>query len=147
MCLVGLVLPAIALYFAVLELKPATGLPLFFPKDSNLGALQDLQKRFGNETSISQTNMRFCGGMLCTPEQCTEVENNPAPTLAPIGHLPGDVLHPVPQPSPSPAATPGSEVPQPSPTPVPPAPTLAPVGNQDFSVKIEVKGHTKSEIE
>eukprot|EP00913_Durusdinium_trenchii_P000656 g609.t1 len=48
------------------QLRPSNGLPQFFPKDSNLGGLQELQLRFGNETSVNMQEMAMCNGQVQT---------------------------------------------------------------------------------
>lgn len=77
-CLAGLLIPLGAIVVATRQLRPASGLPQFFPKDSNLGALQDLQKRFGNETAIGHMDLRVCGGVVRKASVCQKIAEEAA---------------------------------------------------------------------
>ncbi|CAE7941764.1 Disp1, partial [Symbiodinium sp. KB8] len=100
-----------ALQSAVRNLRPSNGLPKFFPEDSNLGGLQLLQMRFGNETSIESTELKLCHGRAQDAKLACDTEGRPTPTAAPPTeppplHLPGNFKPAMPRPSPPPPPPP-----------------------------------------
>ncbi|CAE8615751.1 unnamed protein product [Polarella glacialis] len=101
----GLVLTGGALSMAVRDLKPANGVPQFFPKESNLGALQDLQKRFGNESSVAGEDLKYCNGIyIPSAGQCTSraTDGQPPAASPPPFVIPKHLPQPKPLPKPLP---------------------------------------------
>ncbi|CAE7575413.1 KCNH6 [Symbiodinium sp. CCMP2456] len=165
-----------ALQSAVSNLRPSNGLPKFFPEDSNLGGLQELQMRFGNETSIESTELKLCHGRAQDAKLACDGESRPTPTVVPPTeppplHLPGNfkpaaMPRPSPPPSPPlphPPLTPPSQnhPPRPQPTRRPAAASQRPsrpVGPSSasgpsaeavggFDLQLEVKGHSSADIQ
>lgn len=155
-----------ALHSAVRNLRPSNGLPKFFPEDSNLGGLQELQMRFGNETSIESTELKLCHGRAQDAKLVCDGKSGPTATVAPPTeppplHLPQDKdmevpplphppltpkpseKHPQPQPRPQPTLRPVAPSQRPSPSPA----AAAPVAAKGFDLQLEVKGHSIADIQ
>lgn len=121
--ILGVAVSLFALTTAVRQLRPSNGVPKFFPQDSNLGGLQDLQMRFGNETGVNLQEMVMCHGRFQSGTHCA-VEPRPPPLILPRQPATPIVLPPAPTPQPqSPAAQPRRPAPRPAPRPaLPPQP-------------------------
>eukprot|EP00435_Cladocopium_sp_Y103_P059385 s1533_g21.t1 len=132
--ILGVAVSLFALTTAVRQLRPSNGVPKFFPQDSNLGGLQDLQMRFGNETGVNLQEMVMCHGRFQSGTHCAVEARPPAPLLLPPRKPAAPIVLP-PAPTPQPWAQPAPQpVPQPAPQPVPrpaqppqPAPPTQPV--------------------
>eukprot|EP00929_Paragymnodinium_shiwhaense_P112460 TRINITY_DN80717_c0_g1_i1.p1 TRINITY_DN80717_c0_g1~~TRINITY_DN80717_c0_g1_i1.p1 ORF type:complete len:1522 (-),score=374.32 TRINITY_DN80717_c0_g1_i1:72-4637(-) len=165
-CAAGLAFPAAAVVGALHSLRPSKGVPQFFPKESNLGALQDLQKRFGNETSVRSVDLRLCEGRLMSAADCARLHAAATPVAPPAPsplRLPASLpqaaapatIH-LPPPTAASQSRPvvvtdgGTRVKAPT-TPSFPSSSPALVAPQEvarsFDYQVEVKGYSAADIE
>ncbi|CAK9008388.1 unnamed protein product, partial [Durusdinium trenchii] len=137
--LLGVGASLFALTTAVHQLRPSNGLPQFFPKDSNLGGLQELQLRFGNETSVNMQEMAMCNGQVQTSCRPRDLPSLPLPRPSVKPSRPARPSRPG-----RPSGRPQPPPPQ-QPRPVTSAPTQGPPRRplelgEDYNVRLRVQG-------